>query len=207
MSMSIDHQDIVVSLAPYRDLPDALAQSIVDLAAKDLGSGYLDRRTLGTGNRIMAYAIQGSGSLAGFAIGRFVTTKEFVREHPTVEKAIQRLGGIGGLAETVVVAPESRRRGFGARLMRAVYTQILVASSGAPLLLPAWRHHDGAVPADGLARRLGFVPYAIVPDYWFADSWARGYSCPSCGSPCRCAAHLYVLFPHEDTTGAHSLRL
>lgn len=200
------NQAISVSLAPYRSLPDVIAQAIVDLASPSLGPGYLDRPTLESGNRVVAYALHDSGRLAGFAVGRALAGQQYVREHPTAERAIQRLGAIGGLAETVVVSPDARGRGLGTRLMRDVCAHITV-SSGAPLVLPAWRHHDGVVPTDGLARRLGFVPYAIVPDYWFADSWARGYSCPACGSPCRCAAHLYVLFPHEDTTGAHSLRL
>lgn len=189
--MSIDYQGFAVSLAPYCDLPDTMVQAIMDLAAPDLGRGYLDRSTMESSHRVVAYALHDSGRLAGFAMGRAMTGQQYVREHPTADRAIQRLGDIGGLAETVVVSPDARGCGLGTRLMNDVCAHI-AARSKVPLVLPALRRHDGSVPADGLARRLGFVPYALVNDYWFADSCVRGYMCPSCGNPCRCAAHLYV---------------
>lgn len=199
--MSINNQDLTVSLASCRDLPDIVAQAIVDLAAPALGPGYLDRQTLEVGNRVVAYALHDSGRLAGFAMGRALAGQQYVREHPTAERAIQRLGDIGGLAETVVVSPDARGHGLGTHLMKDICAHI-TALSGAPLILPAWRHHDGTVPADGLARHLGFVPYAIVNDYWFDESCLRGYMCPSCGNPCRCAARLYVLSQPDHSGSA-----
>jgi GNAT superfamily N-acetyltransferase len=175
------------------DLPQAVMAAIVALAESELGPGYLDRRQLLANCRTVAYAVDESEHLMGFAVARFTTAATIGQEHPAAREALAEFDWMG-LAETVVVAPGARRCGLGERLLRAVLEEAApVPSPHGPILLPAWQHPDGSVPADRLARRLGFQPLTDVPDYWLADSQARGYQCPVCGNPCHCAATLYLL--------------
>lgn len=194
--MSHDSPSFAVQTVMAEDLPRSVVDAIVALAEPELGPGYLDQHQLLAANHrapAVAYAVDTSGHLRGFAVSRLMEALVIKLEHPAAREALAAFMWFMGLVETVVVSPDTRRQGLGERLVRAALTDALPPPSFCPLLLPAWRHPDGRVPAERLALRLGFRPLAIVPDYWFADSQARGYQCPVCGNPCHCAANLYLL--------------
>lgn len=55
-----------------------------------------------------------------------------------------------------------------------------------------WTDADGCHVEPTLTR-LGFEVRGDIRGYWTADSIALGYGCPTCGSPCLCAARLFAL--------------
>ncbi|MCL6562575.1 MAG: GNAT family N-acetyltransferase [Firmicutes bacterium] len=97
--------------------------------------------------------------------------------------------GTVGLLKAIAVEPAWQECGIGSRLARTALSWLDQHPWSHQVAL-AWRKPEGC-PAGPLLERLGFRAIAVLPEFWRDDSLRRGYICPVCGSPCRCAAVLY----------------
>ncbi len=92
---------------------------------------------------------------------------------------------------TVAVNPDFSGQGIGTALI-AKSVEYLKSIGAKKIMSPLWKH-DGIVNSDVVFRRNGFLPVREIPDYWYADSIAKGYSCPVCGNGCHCVCVMYEL--------------
>ena len=92
---------------------------------------------------------------------------------------------------TVAVNPDFSGQGIGTALI-AKSVEYLKGIGAKKIMSPLWKH-DGIVNSDVIFRRNGFLPVREIPDYWYADSLEKGYSCPVCGKGCRCTCVMYEL--------------
>lgn len=92
---------------------------------------------------------------------------------------------------TVAVSPDYMGRGIGTALV-AKSVEYLKDNDAKTILSPLWKH-EGGVNSDVIFRRNGFVPKQEIPDYWYADSLEKGYTCPVCGKGCHCSCVMYEL--------------
>ena len=120
----------------------------------------------------------------------------FVAEHVEMQKCagfcLSYVGQEGeAYVRTVAVSPDFSGRGIGTDLV-AKSVEYLKRVGAKKIMSPLWKH-DGIVNSDVIFRRNGFLPLREIPDYWYADSIAKGYSCPVCGKGCHCTCVLYEL--------------
>lgn len=92
---------------------------------------------------------------------------------------------------TVAVNPDYSGQGIGTALI-AKSVEYLKSIGAKKIMSPLWKH-DGIVNSDVIFRRNGFLSVREIPDYWYADSLEKGYSCPVCGKGCRCTCVMYEL--------------
>lgn len=92
---------------------------------------------------------------------------------------------------TVAVSNDYSGQGIGTALI-AKSVEYLKSIGAKKIMSPLWKH-DGIVNSDVVFRRNGFLPVREIPDYWYADSLEKGYSCPVCGKGCRCTCVMYEL--------------
>ncbi|MBR5983972.1 MAG: GNAT family N-acetyltransferase [Bacteroidales bacterium] len=92
---------------------------------------------------------------------------------------------------TVAVNPDHSGLGIGTVLV-AKAVDYLQSIGAKKIMSPLWKHDD-IVNSDVIFRRNGFFPVLEIPDYWYADSIAKGYSCPVCGKGCHCTCVMYEL--------------
>lgn len=92
---------------------------------------------------------------------------------------------------TVAVNSDYSGRGIGTSLV-AKSVEFLKGIGAKKIMSPLWKH-DGIVNSDVVFRRNGFLPVCEIPDYWYADSIAKGYSCPVCGKGCHCVCVMYEM--------------
>ncbi len=92
---------------------------------------------------------------------------------------------------TVAVSTDYSGQGIGTALI-AKSVDYLKSIGAKKIMSPLWKH-DGIVNSDVVFRRNGFRPVREIPDYWYADSLEKGYSCPVCGKGCHCTCVMYEL--------------
>jgi predicted N-acetyltransferase YhbS len=96
-----------------------------------------------------------------------------------------------GLLKSVAVASGVRGYGAGTAVSAAVVNELFLR--GAELVYSVgWTDHEGC-HIEGALTRLGFRSRGYIEDFWLEDSIRHRYSCPTCGNPCRCGAHIFVL--------------
>lgn len=186
------HLTIAPLPADGKATDDALA-----LLRAGLGTGYLDEP------EVRAYQ-QGKGGglvlgahvrdeLAGVLLARLLTPEEATRYAALVQQAgssVDRAFHKAGILQSIVVQDSYRGQGIGTALCQEAITQLRRAGTTALLAL-SWE--SGAVSnSRGMLERLGLKVVARIKEFWLGDSLAKGYRCPRCGHPCRCAALLHV---------------
>lgn len=92
---------------------------------------------------------------------------------------------------TVAVSNDYSGQGIGTALI-AKSVEYLKGIGARKIMSPLWKH-DRIVNSDVIFRRNGFLPVREIPDYWYADSLEKGYSCPVCGKGCHCTCVMYEL--------------
>jgi len=128
--------------------------------------------------------------------------KVFIAEHNDTEEVvgfcIAYVDSNDGKSyvRTVAVDPAFSGQGIGTALV-ARSVDYLKSLGAKKIMSPLWKH-DGVVNSDVVFRRNGFLPVFEIPDYWYADSIAKGYSCPVCGKGCRCKCVMYELNIRES---------
>lgn len=95
-----------------------------------------------------------------------------------------------GVLKSVAVDRTARGRGVGHAVSLAVtsalrYTVPHIISIG-------WATESGCHIGPTLTR-MGYTDHGQIENFWWEDSVKQGYSCPTCGHPCRCAARIFSL--------------
>lgn len=154
-----------------RDLQSADIDEILAIADMQLGENYITVDELSRCNVIVA---------------------EDVELQKCVGFCLSYVGQDGeAYVRTVAVSHDFSGRGIGTALV-AKSVEYLKSFGAKKIMSPLWKH-DGIVNSDVVFSRNGFVPVCEIPDYWYADSMAKGYSCPVCGKGCHCICVMYEL--------------
>lgn len=152
-----------------RDLQSADINELLAIADVQLGENYLVAKDLLTCNVVVA---------------------EDVALQKRVGFCLSYVGQDGvAYVRTVAVSPDYSGQGIGTALI-AKSVEYLKSIDAKKIMSPLWKH-DGVVNSDVVFRRNGFLPVREIPDYWYADSLAKGYSCPVCGKGCHCVCVMY----------------
>ena len=154
-----------------RDLQPADIDEILAIADVQLGEKYITIDDISACNVIVAEDVE-MQKCVGFCLS-------YVGQDGTA------------YVRTVAVSPDYSGRGIGTALI-AKSVEYLKSVGAKKIMSPLWKH-DGIVNSDVIFRRNGFLPVREIPDYWYADSIAKGYSCPVCGKGCHCTCVMYEL--------------
>ena len=152
-----------------RDIQPADIEEILAIADVQLGENYITDEDLSVCNVVVA---------------------EDVEQQKCVGFCMSYMGRDGAMyVRTVAVNPDYSGQGIGTALV-AKSVEYLKSIGVRKIMSPLWKH-DGIVNSDVVFRRNGFRPGREIHDYWYADSIARGYSCPVCGKGCHCSCVMY----------------
>jgi ribosomal protein S18 acetylase RimI-like enzyme len=180
------------------DVPAALS-----ILGHALGARYISREELTdfTQNKDkVAYVALTSpkGSIAAAATGVIpVSTDELLDLMPAdqssrVADLVPELGfNLTGLLKSVAVDSDVRGSGVGTEVSRAV-VQAMFDMGATNVVSVGWTDGEGC-HIQGPLETLGFKSRGDLDDFWYEDSLREGYSCPTCGRPCRCSARIFVL--------------
>ena len=96
-----------------------------------------------------------------------------------------------GLLRSVAVSPKARGHGIATDLIKAAVDS-LWADGATNILSIGWTDEQGC-HIQGPLQSIGFESQGDVTGFWTEDSIKNDYGCPSCGTPCKCTARLFVL--------------
>lgn len=200
-----DHENKIVTSGEYRfyHIPKIKIRPanssdhsrILDISSSVLGDGYLpDMHSLESAKNCIFLVAVLNGKIVGFSYARILQhgdVKQIIRSSrdipPDVSLSEQR--GKLGYLHTVGVDPKFQRRNIGTALVRESIEQL--KKLGAETLLSVgWKSEKG-VHIGGVLKRSNLNAFKEIAEYWLEDSKKKGYSCPSCGNPCRCSAVLF----------------
>lgn len=100
--------------------------------------------------------------------------------------------GATGLIKSIAVAADAQGRGVATALI-AQGIRALAERGASHFYSLAWVSDERGCALCGPLLALGFRPARRIERFWYDDSLAKGYRCPSCGNPCQCAAQVMVL--------------
>lgn len=188
----------VTRLMTSADVPAALS-----ILGHALGARYISREELidFTKNKEkVAYVALTSakGSIAAAATGVIpASTDDLLALMPEdqaskVAELVPELGyNLTGLLKSVAVDSDVRGSGIGTEVSSAV-VQAMFDIGATNVVAVGWTDDEGC-HIQGPLETLGFKARGDIIDFWHKDSLIQGYSCPSCGRPCRCSARIFVL--------------
>ena len=160
-----------LAMIKLRDFQPVDTDDIIAIADVQLGENYITVDDLSACNVIVA---------------------EYVELQKCVGFCLSYIGQDGeAYVRTVAVSPDYSGQGIGTALI-AKSVEYLKSIGAKKIMSPLWKH-DGIVNSDVVFRRNAFLPVREIPDYWYADSIAKGYSCPVCGKGCHCTCVMYEL--------------
>lgn len=163
-----------------------------------LGDGFVQEPDLAAilaGRGTLVRACGTDGVLLGTATARVLNQASVYelqqRLHAAgVEKVL--VGNLIGELKSSAVAPQARRQGIGAELVRGRLEYL--KSLGCRYVVSAsWLSGGGAPTSLGLLERAGFERLAVIPAYWAEEQKAAGWLCSDCGTACRCSAIIMIL--------------
>jgi GNAT superfamily N-acetyltransferase len=96
-----------------------------------------------------------------------------------------------GLIKSVAVAPRFQGRGIGTQLVMDAIKKLEEHGAEAFYAL-GWVSKARGCHIQGVLEALDFRMISQFDYFWYKDSIEYGYSCPSCGHPCRCSTRLFV---------------
>jgi ribosomal protein S18 acetylase RimI-like enzyme len=96
-----------------------------------------------------------------------------------------------GLVKSIAVSASSRGRGVATALI-AQGMRELAAHGANHCYSLAWTSKQQGCALCGILTALGFRRVRQIERFWYHDSIANGYLCPSCGHPCVCSAQVMI---------------
>lgn len=186
-----------------RRMTPADVPAVLSILGHALGSRYISREELtdftASKQKVAYVALTSSkGSIAAAATGVLpATTDELLTLMPAnqasrVADLVPELGfNLTGLLKSVAVDSEERGSGIGTKISSAV-VQALFDMGATNVVSIGWTDDEGC-HIQGPLETLGFKARGDLDDFWHEDSVLEGYSCPTCGRPCRCSARIFVL--------------
>lgn len=107
--------------------------------------------------------------------------------------------GPAGLIKSVAVSPPAQDRGAASMLVARAAGELAAMGAGF-LVSVGWTDDDGC-HIEGSLRRSGFTVRTDIAGFWYRDSIALGYTCPSCGPGCRCTARIFTCHVRRPGAG------
>lgn len=95
-----------------------------------------------------------------------------------------------GYIKTVVIDKKYEGYGIGSNLVKECI-EIMKKDGCTSFISTAWKH-CGIINIANVLTKNGFIKTFEIPNYWYEDSIAEGYSCPQCGNPCHCSCVIYI---------------
>jgi ribosomal protein S18 acetylase RimI-like enzyme len=174
--------------------------AVLSLFDRALGRGYVSAADLsgnwGTFQTVGVVAEAGDGSLVAAMTGsvamfpgalRPLLPVDQVRSVLALTPQLDRPGG--ALLRSGAVRPDLRRRGIGSAMTWLLLGH-LAGAGGRHVATLAWVDYAGCHAANVLERN-GFSKITRLPAYWYETSIVEEWECPTCGTPCECAADVY----------------
>jgi GNAT superfamily N-acetyltransferase len=176
-------------------LPDSFAQ-VRQIADAELGRNYLSKADLTAFVEESDLAI-GSvalwhGQVVGFCLARVMERSDLAAYLHVSDKKLPSFPSLSGrvcVIKTIVVDSGHQQHGIGHRLVADCIKTARERQIG-EFCSVAWKSGQ-TINIDGVLTSFGMKNHREIPDYWTADSLAKGFSCPTCGNPCHCVACLY----------------
>jgi GNAT superfamily N-acetyltransferase len=177
------------------------AQALVALLGDALGDRYVEydevtRLIDGSGSELCLVARTENREIAGAATASIVPHQALSSSFPKGQGHILSELPVSphhesvGLIQAIAVSGLYRERGIATQLTRAAMDWLRDQQATVALSF-GWKSPDGCHIA-GVFESCGFRPVHEVDRFWHDDSKDAGYSCPSCGDICDCAAVIFT---------------
>lgn len=175
--------------------------TVVALLGEALGERYIEPDDV---SQIMADPTRGAclvartpdGDILGAAITSMLGLADLPARLPVGQDDLpRRLGALRyhssiGLLDALATVPTVRGRGLGTELVNECVRHWRAHGATAALSF-GWKSPAGC-HIKGVLESCGFRAQFEVEDFWLEDSRLHHYSCPSCGSTCRCSAVVFI---------------
>ncbi|MCX6353237.1 MAG: hypothetical protein NTX03_15470 [Bacteroidetes bacterium] len=176
---------MIFSYATVGDIP-----AILDIADAQLGIGYLTDsifELIEHPNSIFRVVKNFEGVVMGFCYS-FLIASELLDEelHPTQKVFGNKIGVI----KTIAVDAAFEGQGLGTALThdKLIIMEEYAANTAMSI---AWKT-ENEKNYTGILKNFNFSVVSEIPNYWYADSLSKNYSCQGCGEPpCGCMAVVY----------------
>jgi ribosomal protein S18 acetylase RimI-like enzyme len=179
-------------------ISDKQVPALLNIAEKNLGEAYIEVDDLKNKEGI-ALAATNSGKLVGFCTGKKVAVSELFKNIPQLaQKKLKQLQVVDEVGMVASIATDSAEtgKGIGTKLLSECASQLQNMGLNV-LVMTGWKSEKG-VHIGSLAKKLGFEEMLEIENFWYEDSKANGYRCPSCGEPpCECSAVVFIKHSHE----------
>ena len=177
------------------------ARALVALLGDALGDRYVEydevaRLIEGDNSELCLVARTETRNIAGAATVSIVPRQDLPdtfpkgQGHVLSELPVSPHHANVGLIQAVAVSSLYRERGIATQLTRAAMDWLRERQATIALSF-GWKSPDGCHIA-GVLESCGFQSVHEVDRFWFEDSKDAGYSCPSCGDVCKCAAVIFT---------------
>lgn len=171
------------------DLDISAIPSVIDIADKQLGEGYITQETLTvspTETTTITRVAVFKNIVLGFSICEIMPPSH-------IEKVIRTAASpnsLFGLLKTVAVRRDSVGFGVGGELAR---DGVLLLKDKVDKIYAVGSQCKKGVNSNSILNMAGFKKKYKIPDYWREESLEKNYNCRDCGSPpCKCAAVIFV---------------
>ena len=180
------------SLVIYTMVPADLAD-IQRIADSRLGPAYLSSSDFLDKGWVTYSAYKGS-RVVGFLCASLLPLAVFQHRHSSLASLLDAslLTDPIGVMHVAAVDRPYEKQGIGTALIAHGFDALFNVNHPLTVVTAAWADNQGVHIGGPLNRSL-FRQIGYLPDYWRADSLARGYECPTCGKPpCHCTASVFV---------------
>ena len=169
------------------DLNECLISSVINIADKQLGEGYITPEILTAPDVITRVALF-KDIILGFSLYNILTPDQIEKIIRTAVEASPK--SLLGLLKTIAVKSDSVGFGVGGELVR---DGVKVLKDHVNKIYAIGYQSKKGISVNGILTRAGFIKKYKIPDYWKEESLERNYSCRDCGDPpCRCSAVIFV---------------
>lgn len=174
---------------------------VVSVLENNLGEGFVTRADLSTfvenPNKFGFVVVDDDERILGAVTSEMPAEAYGVAQLMPADARDRVIGLIPELAcsqsaflRSVAVSPQARGAGLGTHLVRSSLAHLV--SAGATSVFSVGWTDDDDCHIQGPFEAVGFEQRGDLAGFWTADSLAKIYQCPSCGSPCDCTARLFV---------------
>ncbi len=180
-------------------LSEIHSQEATALLARELGDHYLtERDLLEYAQKDQAFALvatDGQNRSIAVCLAELLKPDDFdARFGEHADEICRQIPGFShqtiGFFKSIAVTAKMKGRGIGTALLQRSLDWLEQKRATIVIAL-AWEA-GGVCFAKGILESVGFQPIAHIENFWYQDSVEKGYQCPTCGNPCRCAANVYL---------------
>lgn len=179
------------------DISEKQVSAVLNIAEKQLGEAYIEVDDILNEENI-ALAATISGKLVGFCTGKKLAVSELYKKIPQLsQKKLKQLEVVDEVGMVASMATDSTEtgKGIGTELLSECVNKLQTMGLNV-LVMAGWKSEKG-VHIGSLAKKLGFEEMLEIEKFWYEDSKANGYRCPSCGEPpCECSAVVFIMHSH-----------